>query len=120
MIVEYYEQLSYTKSFSIDDIGNFAIKATSTADGLDYFMVVKTEFGKTAIVKFGPIIAASQLLLPGYFVSYTQIDYKESKIERETDSFVNDGRKLIDEVQEISIQDALKMQIILTESELNP
>lgn len=119
MILEYNEQTSYTKSISVNDIGNFALRCISDTSAVEYYYIVKTDFGKTAIVKIGPLLVDAKVALPGYSVVYTQIDYKESRIERDATGFINDPKKAITEVTEISIEEALSHQLILSAEELN-
>lgn len=107
MIVDYYQQQVFTKSLQIDDLGNFAVRATSS-DECEYYMIVKTEMGKTAILKFGPVIPDIGVLCADYSMSYKKINYKEGAIEKETSTFVNDIKKDIIDAVEILPEEAIE------------
>lgn len=107
MIFEFSVQKTFEQSIDIVDIGNTAIKCTNTK--LDnYYLIVKTVLGKTHFIKFGPVCPDIDVLLEDFSVSYKKMDYKETSIFREIDKFINDFKKGIDTVEEITEYEAWK------------
>ena len=105
MIFEYSVQKTFNESIDVVDIGNTALRCHGSK--LDfYYIILKTIMGKTFIIKFGPVCPDIDLLIPEFAVSYKKIDYKESLIEKEIDKFINDGKKGINLVEEITEYEA--------------
>ena len=63
-------------------MGNTALKCTNKQMD-DYYLIVKTVFGKTHFIKFGPVCPDIDALLEDFSVSYKKMDYKETKIYNE-------------------------------------
>ena len=105
MIFEFSVQKTFNESIDIVDIGNTAIRCTNR--NLDnYYLITKTVFGKTSILKFGPVCPEIDTLLDDFSVIYKKIDYKEAAIGREIDKFINDYKKEIDNIVEITEYEA--------------
>jgi hypothetical protein len=105
MIFEYSVQKTFNESIDVVDIGNTALKCTGSK--LDeYYIILKTVMGKTSIMKFGPIVPDVEVLLNDFTVSYKKIDYKENLISNEVNKFINDYKKEITKVEEITEYDA--------------
>ena len=105
MIIEFSVQKTFNESIDIVDAGNTALRCTSQA--LDtYYIIIKTIFGKTSIIKFGPIFPDLEVLANDFNVSYKKIDYKESAIFKEIDKFINDFKKEISTVEEVTEYEA--------------
>lgn len=101
MIFDYYIKQVSTKSIDIVDIGNMAISCTNY-EGISWYLITKTIMGKTSILTFGPIMVDLPMLLHGFKAEYEKIDYKESKICSKVDKFINDGKKEVETVEELS------------------
>ena len=101
MTFEFSVQKTFNESIDIVDIGNTALRCTNSL--LDtYYMVIKTVFGKTSIIKFGPVCTEIDALLDDFTVNYKKIDYKEVLICKEINKFINDFKKGIDKIEEIT------------------
>lgn len=105
MIFEFSIQKTFTDSVDIVDIGNTALRCINR-NGDNYYIINKTTMGKTSILKFGPICPDLEILLSDFMVSYKKIDYKENLISREIDKFINDFKKEISTVEEITEYEA--------------
>lgn len=105
MIFEYSVQRTFNESIDVPDIGNMALRCTSR-NVYDFFIITKTVMGKTNILKFGPVCSDLEALMEDFSVVYKKIDYKESSIFKEVDRFINDYKKDIDEVLEITEYEA--------------
>lgn len=105
MIFEYSVQRTFNEMIDIVDIGNTALRCTNS-EMCDYYIIIKTIMGKTHILKYGPICPDIDMLINDFSVEYKKLDYKESKIEKEIDKFINDGFKKINLVEEITEYEA--------------
>ena len=107
MVFEYSVQRTFNEAIDVVDIGNTALKCVGSK--LDeYYIILKTIMGKVSIIKFGPVCPDLEVLLNDFSVSYKKIDYKESVICREIDKFINDFKKDIKTVEEITDYEAWK------------
>jgi hypothetical protein len=101
MVFEYSVKKTFNEAIDVADIGNTALKCVGSK--LDeYYIILKTVMGKVSIIKFGPVCPDLEVLLNEFSVSYKKIDYKENTICREIDKFINDFKKEIDKVEEIT------------------
>ena len=105
MIFEFSVQRTFTESIDVVDMGNTALRCTNR-DMETYFIITKTVMGKTHIIKFGPVCPDIELLISDFSVTYKKIDYKENLIFKEIDKFINDYKKEIDVVEEITEYEA--------------
>lgn len=105
MILEYSVQRTFDESIDIVDIGNTALRCVGSK--LDeYYIILKTIMGKVSIIKFGPVLPDIEILQNDFSVNYKKIDYKEPAIFKEIDKFINDFRKEITSVEEITEYEA--------------
>lgn len=117
MIFEFDQQPVFMQNIDIEDIGNVALRC-SNEKLRDYYIVIKTYLGKTALISFGPLLGDVDVLVDNMSLSFKKFDYKESTIEREIEKFINDGRSLINKVEIISENEALA-QLPSAESFIN-
>ena len=105
MIFEYSVQKTFNESIDVVDIGNTALKCVGSK--LDeYYIILKTVMGKVYIIKYGPVCPDIDMLIDDFTVSYKKIDYKEAAIHKEVDKFINDFRKEITTVEEVTEYEA--------------
>ena len=105
MIFEYSVQKTFNEIIDVLDIGNTALRCHGSK--LDfYYIILKTIMGKTSIIKFGPVMPDIDVLFNDFTVSYKKMDYKENLIEKEVDKFINDYKKEITLVEEITEYEA--------------
>ena len=105
MVFEYSVQRTFNESIDVVDIGNTALRCIGNKLD-DYYLIIKTVMGKVSIIKFGPVIPDIEMLLDDFTVSYKKIDYKENLIHKEVDKFINDFKKEITKVEEITEYEA--------------
>jgi hypothetical protein len=105
MIFEYSVQRTFNETIDVVDIGNTALRCYGKKLDI-YYIILKTVMGKTFILKFGPVIPDTEVLFNDFSVSYKKIDYKENLIEKEVDKFINDYKKEITLVEEITEYEA--------------
>ena len=105
MIFEYSVQKTFNETIDVADIGNTALRCHGKK--LDfYYIILKTVMGKTHVIKFGPVMPDIDVLFNDFTVSYKKMDYKENLIEKEVDKFINDYKKEITLVEEITEYEA--------------
>jgi hypothetical protein len=105
MVFEYSVQRTFNESIDVVDIGNTALRCHGAK--LDfYYIILKTIMGKTHILKFGPVMPDVDMLFNDFSVVYKKIDYKENLISTEVNKFINDYKKEITLVEEITEYDA--------------
>lgn len=100
MIFEYAVQKIFMQAIDIVDIGNFGIRCTNSK-GYEYYLLTRTTLGKTSILTFGPILPDIPVLVDKFAVAFTKIDYKESKIEKAVQTYINDPSKEISNIEEV-------------------
>jgi hypothetical protein len=105
MIFEYSVQKTFNESIDIVDIGNVALKCVSNNYD-EYYIILKTVMGKVSILTFGPVCTDIEVLISDFAVNYKKIDYKEQAIHKEVSKFINDFRKEITSVEEITEYEA--------------
>lgn len=105
MVFEYSVKKTFNETIDVVDIGNTALRCHGAK--LDfYYIILKTIMGKTSILKFGPVMPDIDILFDDFSVSYKKIDYKETAISKEVDKFINDYKKEITLVEEITEYEA--------------
>ena len=105
MIFEYSATRTFNDSIDVVDIGNTALRCTNVKLD-DYYIIIKTVMGKVSILKFGPVCPDIEVLINDFSVSYKKMDYKEPSICKEIDKFINDFRKEINSIEEITEYEA--------------
>lgn len=101
MTFEYAVQKTFNETIDLVDIGNVSLKCTSTL-GIEYYIRIKTVLGKVHLIKFGPVCSDLESLFNDFNVAYKKFDFKESVICKEIDKFINDYKKGITSVEEIT------------------
>lgn len=105
MIFEFSVQKTFNQSIDIVDMGNTSLRCTNNLL-FDFYIITRTVLGKTHILKFGPVCPDLELLPNDFSVSYKKIDYKENQVFKEIDKFINDFKKDISSVEEITEYEA--------------
>jgi hypothetical protein len=105
MVFDYAVQKTFNQSIDVVDIGNTALRCTNR-HMLDYYIIIKTVMGKVSILKFGPICPDLDVLEDDFSVAYKKIDYKENTICKEIDKFINDYKKEVDTIVELTEYEA--------------
>ena len=101
MVFEFSIQKTFNQSIDVVDIGNTALRCVNKQMD-NYYLITKTVYGKAYILKFGPVCPDIEALLDDFSVSYKKIDYKEATLYKEIDKFLNDYKKEIETVEEIT------------------
>jgi hypothetical protein len=101
MVFEFSIQKTFNQSIDVVDVGNAALRCTNSHMD-NYYIITRTVFGKTSVLKFGPVCPDIEALINDFSVSYKKVDYKENLLFKEIDKFLNDYKKEIETVEEIT------------------
>ena len=101
MIFNYDPQMMFTQSIDVVDIGNMTLRCTNDSQ-VEYYITTMTVMGKTSILKVGPIMSDLPMLLNDFTVTYKKVDYKEPTICKEVSKYIQDTKKEITNVEEIT------------------
>lgn len=101
MIFNYDPQMMFTKSIDVVDIGNMTLRCTNDSQ-VEYYITTMTIMGKTSILKVGPVMPDLPMLLNDFTVTYKKVDYKEPTICKEVSKYIQDTKKEITKVEEIT------------------
>ena len=102
MIFEYAAHKTFLGAIDVVDIGNTCLKCTCDSTGAEWFIVTKTRMGKVSILAFGPTLQDPTIMPDGFSATFSVIDYKEGLIKKNISSFINDPKKDIGSVENIS------------------
>ena len=108
MQFDYLYEVRATGSIEIEDIGNTVLNAVNDLFMQEYFLVIRTEYGKTRIAQYGPLFVDQQTLPTFININFQEIDYNSHKIETIIEKFLNNPKYSISQVQEIDFEQAKK------------
>ena len=95
---------SYTQQATgqlyVEDLGNCAIIA-NTDQGVEYYLIIKTELGTSLILEAGPYILDSNMLAKSVNISFKRIEYNEGKLSSIIEKFLNNPYRNITQAREV-------------------
>ena len=103
---EFNQQLMPQNVIDIEEIGQFALEA-SNDQGYFYYLIVRTSLGVVTMASCGPVVPDVGLLPSGYCCYLNRMEYKENKVEKAINTWLNDRAKALTEAKVIEIEDAL-------------
>ena len=105
--IEYLKEVSYMDAVEIDDIGNIALVLYNDA-GQEWYLLTTTSLGWTKLYMFGPLLpGVDSLVLKSFSFTYSEIEYREYKIISMLEKFIQDPKKEISQVIEITKEEVL-------------
>lgn len=107
MIIDYNAENIFTKQIDLVDPGNCTLRCTGSNIN-EYYILIRTYFGRTYVLKYGPLLPDLGTLNDSFELSYKTFDYKESKIQKEIEKLLQDERKEIVDVEELTAEEVLK------------
>lgn len=116
MKFEYCYTTQATADIEIEDIGTFALCATTMFE--EYYLIVQTTYGITKVIQYGPKQIDLNELPPRVFYSYNKFDYSQQKICKIIDDFINNEKRDIIQVNLLDIEEC-KSKIKNLVDELN-
>ena len=81
----------------------FCIEATNDS-GFAYYLIVKTVYGVTEIVEYGPLLIDCNELPDNVMYTYHKSDYNSGRIDRTIEMFLNAPKKLITQAREVTLK----------------
>lgn len=106
MDFEFNHQLMPQNVLEVAEVGEFAVEAWND-QGYYWYLVVRTIMGTSIISVCGPVFPDIKLLPSGFNMSLEKIPYKEEKLARTINMFLNDHRKGITEARVIDVLDGI-------------
>lgn len=105
--IPYLYELTPMDSVEIEDVGNICLQLFND---LGYYWVIeiRTQHGQTEIRTYGPLSDSYKGFTDlGFNFNCTRMEYNDTKIKNFIDKFLNDNKKGISQVFEISIDTAV-------------
>ncbi len=106
MTFEFNQQLVPQSLIDIESVGEFAIEAFND-EGYYYYLIVKTLLGTCTLASCGPIIPDCNLMLSGFKITLDKCQYKEDKLAKSINFWLNDKSKKLTMAHIIDIDEAL-------------
>ena len=103
---EFNNQFVPQSLIDIENIGQFAIEANND-EGYYWYLIVSTLLGTVTIASAGPVVPDVALLPGGYACSFYTMEYKEPKLEKAINTWLNDKGKALTEARVVDIDVAL-------------
>ena len=91
-------------SIDIENIGQVCLSVFND-EGAEYYLKIKTEYGWSKILQFGPIKSDFKELESGLYLSYSNIEYNEKRLYKIIDDFLNNDKRKVTQAFEISEDD---------------
>lgn len=85
---KYFYQMEATGFLDVEDIGNFCLSLTNNLMR-EFIIIVKTEYGQTKVITFGPWVIDMTLPCCDCSLNYREFEFSESKIETLVDKALN-------------------------------
>ena len=106
MTFEFNQQLMPQNLIDIENIGDFALEGIND-EGNFYYLIVRTTLGITTLASCGPVVPDVNLLPSGYCTYISRMQYKEDKVAKQINIWLNDKSKALTKASLIEIEDAL-------------
>ena len=97
MTFEYLKQVQYNDSLDIENIGDVALEVYCD-EGLEWLLLIRTSLGQSEIMKCGPFIADTSVIMNSFNFNYQMIEFNERKIIKIIDDFLNNNHFTITQV----------------------
>ena len=105
MNFEYLATIKKESSINIENIGTCALDTFNDL-GFEWLLIIKTSDGMTEVIEYGPTIPDIEAPPANVNYSYRRFEFKESRIIKIIQSFLNDGYKGITQAFEIDLKEA--------------
>ena len=106
--IEYLPQESFLASVEVEDIGNVALVMYDDM-GHEWYLLTITSLGWTKVYMFGPLmIDVDSLVVKSFSFTYSEIEYRETKLISMMEKFIQDPRKCVTQVLEINRDDVFE------------
>lgn len=99
-IFNYLKVTRFDDSIEVEDTGNCTLTAYND-EGKQWFLNIRTELGWSTVKEFGPVIAETSSIEYNFYYSYNKFEYKEKRLYKTIEDFVNNNRREITQIFEI-------------------
>lgn len=106
MQFEFNHQLLPQSILEVDEVGEFAIEANNDL-GYYWYLVIRTILGTSIISTCGPVFPDIALLPSGFCMTLEKIPFKEEKLAKTINLFLNDRKKGLTEARIIDVEDGI-------------
>lgn len=106
MTFEFNQQLMPQNLIDIENVGDFALEGIND-EGNFWYLIVKTSLGVATLASCGPVVPDINLLPSGYCTYLSRMEYKEDKLAKQINMWLNDKSKKLTQANIIEIEDAL-------------
>lgn len=103
---EFNQQLMPQNLLEVEEVGDLCIEA-SNDDGFYYYLIIKTVLGESKIFAAGPVIPEYDELVNGFNVSYNVTQYKEEKLIKTINTWLNDSKKKLTNASMVELSSAI-------------
>lgn len=97
MVFEYLKTEQFMDSIDIDDTGNCYLQAYND-EGFEWLLSIETDLGFSKIKEVGPFILDSNVLHSNFYYYQNYFEFKEKKINKVINDFINNPRKQITQI----------------------
>lgn len=105
MTFEYLYTTTAMGTLEIEDTGNVTINAVNSNLYKEYFLIIRTEYGRTKVIEYGPAFIDMNAIPTTVSYTYNDFDYSESKIHRLIENFLINPKYGIDQAQVVEFDD---------------
>lgn len=105
-VLEFNNQLMPQSIVEIDELGDFGLEAVND-EGYYYYVAVRCFQGMAVIATCGPVIPDVDLLPSGFSMSLSKTPFKEDKMTKFLNLFLNDKHRLLTEARLINFEEAI-------------
>jgi len=105
-VLEFNNQLMPQSVVEIDELGDFGLEAIND-EGYYYYVAVRCFQGMAVIATCGPIIPDVDLLPSGFSMSLSKTPFREDKMTKFLNLFLNDKHRLLTEARLISFEESI-------------
>lgn len=106
MTFEFNNQLVPQSVVDIDELGDFGLEASNDG-GFYYYVAVRCFQGIAIMATCGPIIPDIDMLPSGFAMTLTKVPFREDKIARTIEYFLNDKHKVLTEAHLLPFEEAV-------------
>lgn len=106
-VFEFNMQLMPQNVVEIEELGDFGLEAYND-EGFYWYLAVRCIQGIAVMVTCGPLIPDIMMLPTGFTMNLQKIPFREDKVSKSIDFFLNDKKKSITQAKMISFEEAVQ------------
>lgn len=99
MIIEFEAKQTFNQMMDIVEPGDTCIKCENESFE-QWYLITKTIDGEVHCLEFGPVCPDVDMLIPGFYSTYTKLKFDEKKLFKKIHNFLNDPKKQISSAEE--------------------